>query len=235
MRSVVSVCPAAGSFSLYFLIQLTFGLDLACVSAMAVIRQRSKVKDVGQGKGQYECVCYTRIYQTPVSYEYFDRRPQQQVSMMTLSAARQCGQARSRAIEMPFRVWCFENRRKRYMLPDRQLYSGVTRLLAPVGRSNEVRPPPPIFLFWGAGSLKVKCFAMELEMPKHVGKQNTTYLLRQATGSFIELYHTHFLCLLVINYFGEAVLHPSPAAVAAAVDNCPRQLRQCNFGGFRVH
>ena len=51
MRSVVSVCPAAGSFSLYFLIQLTFGLDLACVSAMAVIRQRSKVKDIGQGKG----------------------------------------------------------------------------------------------------------------------------------------------------------------------------------------
>jgi len=68
-------CPAAGSFTLYFLIQLTFGLDLACVSAMAVIRQRSKVKDVGQGKGQYECVCYTRIYHTPVSYEYFDRRP----------------------------------------------------------------------------------------------------------------------------------------------------------------
>jgi len=81
-------------------------------------------------------------------------------------------------MEMPFRVWCFENPRKRYMLPDRQLYSGVTRLLAPVGRSNEVRPHLRFFFFGGARSLKVKCFAMELEMPKQVREQNTTYLLR---------------------------------------------------------
>jgi len=77
---------------------------------------------------------------------------------------------------MPFRVWCFENPRKRYLLPERQLYSGVTRLLAPVGRSNEVRPTSDFF--GGARSLKVKFFAMELEMPKQVREQNTTYLLR---------------------------------------------------------
>jgi len=46
-------------------------------------------------------------------------------------------------------------------------------------------------------------------MPKQAGNEHSTSFLRWATFcSFIELYHTHFSCLFVIRYFGEAVLRP---------------------------
>ena len=54
---------------------------------------------------------------------------------------------------------------------------------------------------------------------RRVGSQNDKSLLRCDTfGSFVKLYHT---CSLVIEYFGEAVLHHLPAAPGATVPLLP--------------
>jgi len=54
---------------------------------------------------------------------------------------------------------------------------------------------------------------------RRVGSQNDKSLLRWDTfGSFVKLYHT---CSLVIEYFGEAVLHHLTAAPGATVPLLP--------------